>query len=188
METKQQQQKTPITKKSDLNLDAFLHSVICLPLKEINKHSIFNLGDTTDVMFSLIDVLDFNPINNHHKSRAFSCTNGTIQDITFKFRTRINMRLIFDSFYAPRKKRRLFNRLALMCDLNLLQLFNLEFYIDFISLFFFLIFAYFFSFFFSSKFCLHFLEFCYFFLFCITYLGDLEVPFNVHMRHVGNTI
>jgi hypothetical protein len=152
METKRQQQKTPITKKSDLNLDAFLHSVTCLPLKKINKHSIFNLGDTTDVMFSLIDVLDFNPINNQHKSRVFSCTNGTIQDITFKFRTRINMRLIFDSFYAPKKKRRLFNRLALMCDLNLLQSFNLEFYIDFIFLFFFLIFAYFFLFSFIQNF------------------------------------
>jgi hypothetical protein len=109
METKRQQQKTPITKKSNLNLDAFLHSVTCLPLKNINKHFIFNLGDTTDAMFSLIDFLDFNPINNHHKSRVFFCTNGTIQDIIFKFRTRTNMRLIFDSFYAPRKKRRLFN-------------------------------------------------------------------------------
>jgi hypothetical protein len=95
----------PITKKSDLNLDAFLHSVTCLPFMEINKHFIFNLGDTTDVMFSLIDFLDFNPINNHYKSRVLSCTNGTIQDITFKFRTEPNMRLIFDSFYAPRKKR-----------------------------------------------------------------------------------
>jgi hypothetical protein len=133
METKRQQQKMPITKKSDLNLDAFLRSVTCLPLKEINKHFIFNLDDITDVMFSLIDILDFNPINNHHKSRVFSCTNGTIQDITFKFRTRTNMRLIFDSFYAPRKKRRLFNHWnSMMCGQYLFRTFNIKYYIDFL--------------------------------------------------------
>jgi hypothetical protein len=35
METKQQQQKTPTTKKSDLNLDAFLRSVTCLLLRKL---------------------------------------------------------------------------------------------------------------------------------------------------------
>jgi hypothetical protein len=62
MKTKWQQQKTPITKKSDLDLDAFLHSVTCFPIKAINKHFIFNFGDTNDVMFSLIEFLDFNLI------------------------------------------------------------------------------------------------------------------------------
>jgi hypothetical protein len=60
METKQQQQKTPTIKKSDLDLDVFLHSVTCLPIKNTNNHFIFNLGDTNDVMFSLTDFLDFN--------------------------------------------------------------------------------------------------------------------------------
>jgi hypothetical protein len=120
MKTKRQQQKTPTTKKSDLDLDAFLHSVTHLPIKDTNKHFIFNLGDTNDVMFSLNDFLDFNPINNYFKSRVLSCTNGTIQDIIFKFRTGLNMRLIFDCFYTPRKKSRLFNHLDLMCGPNLL--------------------------------------------------------------------
>jgi hypothetical protein len=104
METKQQQQKTPTIKKFDLDLDTFLHSVTHLPIKDNNKHFIFNLGDINDVIFSLNGFLDFNPINNYFKSRVFSCTNGTIQDITFKFRTRSNMQLIFGYFYAPRKK------------------------------------------------------------------------------------
>jgi hypothetical protein len=150
MEIKRQQQTTPITKKSDLNLDAFLHSVICLPLKETNKHFIFNLGDTTNVMFSLTDFLDFNPINNHHKSRVFSCTNGTIQDITFKFMARYNIQLIFDCFYAPRKKRRLIKHLIPMCEQSLRGIYNIEFYIDFLFSFSFLqIFSFFF--FFSFK-------------------------------------
>jgi hypothetical protein len=91
METKQQQQKTPTTKKLDLDLDVFLHSVTCLSIKDINKHFIFNLGDNNDVMFNLNNFLDFNPINKYFKSRVLSCTNGTIQDITFKFRTGPNM-------------------------------------------------------------------------------------------------
>jgi hypothetical protein len=123
----------PTTKKFDLDLDVFLHSVICFPIKDQNKHFNFNLGDTTDVMFSLIDFLDFNPINNHYKSRVLSCTNRTIQDITFKFRTGPNMRLIFDSFYAPRKKCRLFNHWnSIMCGQYLFQIFHIEFYIDFL--------------------------------------------------------
>jgi hypothetical protein len=103
-------------------------------------------------MFSLNDFLDFNPINNQLKSRVLSCTNRTIQDITFKFKIGPNMQLIFDSFYAPRKKRRLFNRLALICDINLLRTFNIEFYIEFDFLFFFFIFSYFFFFSFSKNF------------------------------------
>jgi hypothetical protein len=91
MEIKRQQQKTPTTKYSDLNLDAFLHSVTHFPIKDTNKHFIFKLGDTNDVMFSLNDFLDFNPINNYFKSHVLSYTNGAIQDITFKFRTRPNM-------------------------------------------------------------------------------------------------
>jgi hypothetical protein len=106
METKRQQQKMPTTKKSDPDLDAFLHSVTYLPIKNTNKQFNFNLGDTNDVMFSLNDFLDFDPIKNYFvKSCVFFCTNGTILNITFKFMARHNMRLIFDYFYAPRKKR-----------------------------------------------------------------------------------
>jgi hypothetical protein len=105
METKRQQQKTPTTKKSNLNLDTFLHSVTSLPIKDINKHFTFNLSDTNDVILSLNGNLDFNPINFYFKSRVLSYTNGTIQDITFKFRTRLNTRLIYFRYYAPRKKR-----------------------------------------------------------------------------------
>jgi hypothetical protein len=146
METKRQQQKMPTTKKSSLDLDAFLRSVTCIPIKDINKHFIFDLGDTNDVMFSLNSFLDLNPINNHHKSRVLSCMNGIIHDITFKFKTGLNMRLIFDSFYAPRKKRQLFNRLDVICDLNLLQTFIIEVYIGFVLLFLCFIFSYFFFF------------------------------------------
>jgi hypothetical protein len=105
MKTKRQQQKTPTTKKFDLDLDAFLHSIIHLPIKDTNKHFIFNLGDTNDVRFNLTDFLDFNPIKSYSKLRVLSCTNGTIQDITFKFKTGPNMRLIFDCFHALKKKR-----------------------------------------------------------------------------------
>jgi hypothetical protein len=85
METKRQQQKTPTTKKFELDLDAFLHSVTSLPIKDINKQFIFNLGDTHDVKFSLTGFLDFNPIkNNYHKSRVISCVNGMILDIYMK--------------------------------------------------------------------------------------------------------
>jgi hypothetical protein len=152
METKWQQQKTLTTKKSDLNLDAFLHNVTCLPIKEIINNSSFQLGDTNDVIFSLNEFLDFNPINLYSKSRVLSRTNGTIQDITFKFRTRLNTRLIYICYYTSRKKRRLFNHLALMCNPNLLRTFNIEFYIDFDFLFFFLIFSYFFFFSFFQNF------------------------------------
>jgi hypothetical protein len=135
MKTKRQQQKTPTTKKFDLDLDAFLHSIIHLPIKDTNKHFIFNLGDTNDVRFNLTDFLDFNPIKSYSKLRVLSCTNGTIQDITFKFKTGPNMRLIFDSFYAPRKKCRLFNhRNSIMCGQYLFQTFNIEHYIDFFFL------------------------------------------------------
>jgi hypothetical protein len=152
METKRQQQKTLTTKKFDLNLDAFLHSVTCLPIKKIINNFSFQLGDTNNVIFSLNEFLDFNPINLYFKLRVLSYTNGTIQDITFKFRTRINMRLIYVCYYTPRKKRRLFNHSNLMCDLNLLRTFNIEFYIDFDFLFFFLIFSYFFFFSFFQNF------------------------------------
>jgi hypothetical protein len=105
METKRQQQKMPTIKKSDLNLNMFLHNVTCLSIKDTNKHFIFNLGDTNDVMFSLNNFLDFD-LNNiyYRKLRVISCMDGTILDITFKFMTRPNMRLIYSSFYAPRKK------------------------------------------------------------------------------------
>jgi hypothetical protein len=82
MKTKWQQQKMPTTKKPDLDLDAFLHSVTCLPIKNTNKQFNFNLGDTNDVMFSLTEFLEFNLIKNYlYKSRVPSCVNGTIMDI-----------------------------------------------------------------------------------------------------------
>jgi hypothetical protein len=116
MEIKRQQQKMPTTKNSDLDLDTFLHSVTCLPIKNTNKHFISNLSDINDVMFSLTDFLEFDPIKNYYyKSCVLSCTNGTISDITFKFMAGHNIRLIFDYFYAPRKKRQLLKYLDLMC-------------------------------------------------------------------------
>jgi hypothetical protein len=60
----------------------FLHNVTCLPIKDNNKHFISNLGDTNDVMFSLNDFLDFNPINNYFKSCVSLCVNRTISNIT----------------------------------------------------------------------------------------------------------
>jgi hypothetical protein len=96
--------------------------------------------------------LNFNLINLYFKSHVLSRTNGIIQDITFKFRTRLNTQLIYVYYYAPRKKRWLFNHPALMCDPNLLRTFNIEFYIDFDFLFLFLIFSYFFFFSFFPNF------------------------------------
>jgi hypothetical protein len=43
------------------------------------------------------------------------------------------MRLIFNSFYALRKKRQLFNYLELMCGQNLRKTFNIEHFIDLFS-------------------------------------------------------
>jgi hypothetical protein len=80
METKQHHQKTPTTKKLDLDLDAFLHSVICLSIKDINKQFIFNH-----------DFLDFNLISKYFKSHVFPCMNRTILDIIFKFIAGLNM-------------------------------------------------------------------------------------------------
>jgi hypothetical protein len=155
----------PTIKKSDLDLDVFLYSVTRLPIKDTNKHFIFNLGDTNDVMFSLNNFLDFNPINNYFKSRVFPCANGTILDITFKFRTGPNMRLIFDCLYASRKKRQLFNHLNLICEQNLRRTFNIDHYIDFFFLFFsFTIF--FFLFFYSSFKFFDFISWNFVTLFC----------------------
>jgi hypothetical protein len=97
-------------------------------LKETNKQFIFNLGDTTDVMFSLIDFLDFNPINNHYKSH--------VQIGLYKILP-LNSRQdpTFDSFYAPRKKRRLFNQWnSIMCGQYSFRTFNIEHYINFFFL------------------------------------------------------
>jgi hypothetical protein len=92
METKRQQQKTPTIKKFDLDLDVFLHSVTCLPIKNNNKYFNFNLGDTNDVMFSITDFLDFDLNKNYfYKSRVLSYTNGTILNIIFKFTAGLNM-------------------------------------------------------------------------------------------------
>jgi hypothetical protein len=148
METKQQQQKIPTTKKLDPDLDTFLHSVICLPIKNINKQLINTLDDTDDVKFSLYNILNFDLIKNSFKSCISPCKNGTIFSITFKFIARLNMQLIFDFFYASRKKRQLFNHLDLMCGQTLCKTLNIEYYIDFFFLFFFFT-IFFFLFFYS---------------------------------------
>jgi hypothetical protein len=158
MEIKQQQQKTPITKKSDLDLNVFLHSVTCLPIKDTNKHFIFNLGDTNDVMFSITNFLDFDPIKNYfYKSRVLSCANETILDITFKFMAGHNIQLMFDCFYAPRKKQQLFKYLDLMCRQGSpvtiqIELFIYRFTFFFYFFFFLKHFIFFFSFIFSFTF------------------------------------
>jgi hypothetical protein len=90
MKTKRQQQKTPTTKKLDLDLDAFLYCVTCFPNKDIDKQFNFNLGDTVDIMFSLNEILNFDPII-YFKSCISPCTNGTILHITFKFMAGLNM-------------------------------------------------------------------------------------------------
>jgi hypothetical protein len=93
-------------------------------------------------MFSLNNFLDFNPIKIYYdKSRVLSCTNRTILDITFKFMTRHSMRLIFDCFYAPRKKRRLSKYLELMYGQSLPVTVYIEcLYIDFLFSFIFFLF------------------------------------------------
>jgi hypothetical protein len=141
--------KNAYNKKTNLDLNAFLHSVTNLPYQEFNKHSAPIIGDTNDVMFSLNNYLEFDIIINYNKLHVLSCVNGTILDITFKFMTGHNMRLIFDCFYAPRKKRRLLNYLNLMCEQNLFKTFNIKYYINFLFLFFyFTIFFFFLSIFF----------------------------------------
>jgi hypothetical protein len=145
METKQYQQKPPTIKKSDLNLDAFLHSVMRLPIKDNNKQFIFNTVDTNDVKFSLNKFLDFNPINNYFKLYVSSCMNRTILIITFKFIARLNRRFIYICYYTPRKKQWLFNHFVVMCRQGLLTSFNIKtFYIDFLFLFLFFFLFFFF--------------------------------------------
>jgi hypothetical protein len=146
----------PITKNYDLDLDAFLHSATHLPIKALNKHFIFTLGDTNDVIFSLNEILDFDPII-FFKSRVLSCTNRKISYITFKFIAGLNMQLIFNCFYASKKKQRLLNHFDMMCGQDLLFIYNIEtIYIDFI--FPFILFSLFTIFFFFSFYFL----FCYY--------------------------
>jgi hypothetical protein len=90
MKIKRQQQKTPTTKKLDSDLDTFLHSIICLPIKDLNKYFIFILGNTNNVIFSLNNFLKFDSINSYYlKSRVFSRMNGMIVVLpeTRKFRS-----------------------------------------------------------------------------------------------------
>jgi hypothetical protein len=88
-----------------LNLDAFLYSVICFSNKNINKYFSNNLSNTNDISFSLNNLLNFNPIKIPLKSRISLYINGTILNITFKFSIiKLNIQLIYDYFYIPRKK------------------------------------------------------------------------------------
>jgi hypothetical protein len=116
----------------------FLHSVTCLPVKDINKHFIFNLGNTNDIKFSLNNFLNFDLIINYSKSCVFYCANRTILNITFKFIVELNMQLIFDYFYTPRKKRQLRSYFEnLICKQTVFQFFNIKtLYINFLFSFF----------------------------------------------------
>jgi hypothetical protein len=87
------------TKNQNLDLNAFLYSVTCSFNKKINKHFNNKLDNTNNVKFSLNSLLDFDLIKNHNKLCICFCTN-----ITFKFMVGLNIQLIFDYFYAPRKK------------------------------------------------------------------------------------
>jgi hypothetical protein len=120
-------------------------------------------------MFNLTDFLDFDPIKNYfYKSRVLSYANGMILDITFKFMAGNNMQLIFDCFYAPRKKQQLFKYLDLMCKLGSPVIIYIEhLYIDF--LFFFI-----FSFFFKILF--YFFIFSFSFITLFQFLGILLFP------------
>jgi hypothetical protein len=69
----------------------FLHSIIYLFNREINKHFITTLDNTNNVKFSLNNFLNFDPIKNYFKSHIFPCMNGTILNITFKFTAELNM-------------------------------------------------------------------------------------------------
>jgi hypothetical protein len=164
-------------------LDAFLHSVTCLPIKDLNKQFIFNLDNTNDIMFSLNEFLDFDLINDYYfKSHVFFYTNGIILDITFKFIAGLNMRLIFNCFYASKKKQRLSNHIDLICGQDLPITFNIEqLYKDFLFTFFFFFriffFFFFYFFFFFKKFYFDFLESCSYLLLHINYLRGLGVSF-----------
>jgi hypothetical protein len=155
-----------IIKNQNLDLSAFLYSVICLSNKNINKHSVNNLDDTNDVKFSL----GFWPNQDIPKLHVFSYMNGMILNITFKFITEINMWLIFRYFYAPRKKRRLIYSIETrMCRLFITLKFDLNRkFIDFIFLHINFIFVFVFVFSFFLYFFHTFLEFCSF-LFVYTF-------------------
>jgi hypothetical protein len=114
----------------------FLYSVTCSSIKEINKQFNMTLSDTDDVNINLLLFLNFNLIKNYFKSYVFSCTNKMIMDITFKFIAGLNMHLIFDYFYVPKKKQQLYSFLTIMmCKLITHFLLNIEiFYIDFFFL------------------------------------------------------
>jgi hypothetical protein len=97
----------PIIKNQDLDLDAFLHNVTCSPIKEINKQFNNNLDNTINININLNQTLNFDPIKYYFKSHISSCTNGMILNITFKFMVGLNIWLIFNYFYALRKKQQL---------------------------------------------------------------------------------
>jgi hypothetical protein len=83
--------------------------------------------------------MDSNSIKFYFKLCAFSCMNGTILDIIFKFNIELNMQLIHTCFYASRKKWWLTNQVKiLMCKSVTLSILQIEtFYIDFLFFFFF---------------------------------------------------
>jgi hypothetical protein len=121
----------PTIKNQNLDLNTFLHSKTFLPNTDINKHFIATLGDTDDVKFSLNNFLNFDPIKKYFKSHVFSCINGMILDITFKFTAKFNMWFIYDCFYILKEKQWLYNTFSIMICESKFSLNIKTFYIEF---------------------------------------------------------
>jgi hypothetical protein len=149
METKWQQQKIFTIKNQNLELNAFLYSVINLSNKKINKHFDATLSDINDVKFNLYNLLDYDPIKTYNNLHVLYYSNGIISNITFKFNTGINMQLIYSYFYASRKKWWLlkYDNNYILCEPKIPL--NIEFfYIEFSFTLFFFFFYFYFSFYF----------------------------------------
>jgi hypothetical protein len=104
------------------------------------------LGDTNDVKFSLYNILDFDLIKNNFKSRIFSCKNRMIFSSTFKFIARLNIRFIYDYFYAFKEKQRIIATIIYLICRPQDSLYIKHFYIEIFLIFFFSFFFFVFSF------------------------------------------
>jgi hypothetical protein len=82
----------------------FLHSIIYFLNIDINKQFVLSLNNTNDVNNNFKIFSDYNSIKFNFKSCDFSCINGAILDITFKFNIGLDMQLIYTCLYALRKK------------------------------------------------------------------------------------
>jgi hypothetical protein len=90
-------------KKQNLNLDAFLLSVINPLNKEINKHFRINLDNTNNIN-NLYNFFNSNPNKIYLKLYIFPYKNKTILNIIFKFTAKYNIQLIYDCFYISKRK------------------------------------------------------------------------------------